>query len=596
MMTMNLGRLDIAAILSVTWAQAISGQTAGGTPLSAAQAVAALPGAPSIVAAAGLTRANERLLTLEEIGGIQDPARRLVIVGGLDGRAESAEAVLEALRWFKTDAPAMFRRTWTIAALPCADPQSCGIASPAAGRSAGGVQDFPSRAFPSQVFPPEGGFFNDETSPESRYSWRWVAFQAPDLVLEVRSGQTLSWEVSQRTGALRLDGPRPPRGTLAAAMSTGTPSGLAPVAAVRASTSVDDAPRMLRSVLEAATSLGPSPLHEALLTRIGRTPVEIATLLAHRYPASPGVSYIPAVAWSNTLRLAARLGDSGLGDAGLVEDVRDQMAPFLSGDTPTVTEPYRLTSLAGLFAFVDFSEPGRSEEALSLAIAGAQFMFSPSTEAILRSPTGWTDDMFMASSLLSRVGARTGDARYGATVGRLLTSYTENLQRPDGLFVHSAGGPHAWGRANGFALLGLTEALTFLPDDWAERPGVLDIYRRHAEALVRHQAPDGMWHQVVDEPGSYRELTVTSMTLVAMARGVRLGWLDDSYRSVIDRAWRGIATHIAEDGTIVDASTSTGAGETKQYYLDRTAMVGADERGGAMALWAAVEMDKLSRR
>ena len=581
MMTMNLGRLDIAAILTVIWAQAISGQTAGGTLLGAAQAVAALPGAPSIVVAAGLTRANERLLTLEEVGGIQDPARRLVIVGGLDGRAESAEAVLEALRWFKTDAPAMFRRTWAITALPCANPRSCGTASPATGRSAGGAQ----------VFPPEDGFYNDETSPESRYLWRWVAFQAPDLVLEVRSGQTVSWEVSQRSGALRLDGPRPPRGTLAAAMSTGAPSGLASVAAVRASTSVDDAPRMLRSVLEAATSLGPSPLHDALLARVGRTPVEIATLLAHRYPASPAVSYIPAVAWSNTLRLAARLGD-----AGLVENVRNQMAPFLSGETPTVTEPYRLTSLAGLFAFVDFSEPGQSERALSLAIAGAQFMFSPSTDAILRSPTGWTDDMFMASSLLSRVGARTGDARYGATVGRLLTSYTENLQRPDGLFIHSAGGPHAWGRANGFALLSLTEALTFLPDNWAERPGVLDIYRRHIEALVRHQAPDGMWHQVVDESGSYREQTVTSMTLVALARGVRLGWLDDSYRSVIDRAWRSIATHIAEDGTVVDASTSTGAGETKQYYLDRTAMFGADERGGAMALWAAVEMDELSRQ
>ncbi|MEC9241091.1 MAG: glycoside hydrolase family 88 protein, partial [Gemmatimonadota bacterium] len=212
------------------------------------------------------------------------------------------------------------------------------------------------------------------------------------------------------------------------------------------------------------------------------------------------------------------------------------------------------------------------------------------------SPTGWTDDMFMATSLLSRVGGRTGDARYGATVGRLLTSYAESLQRSDGLFVHSARGPHAWGRANGFAILGLTEALTFLPDDWADRARVLDIYRRHAEVLLRHQAPDGMWQQVVDEPGSYRELTVTSMTLVALARGVRLGWLDDSYRPVIDRAWRGVAAHVAEDGAVVDASTSTGAGETKQYYLDRTAVFGPDERGGAMALWAAVEIDELVRR
>jgi rhamnogalacturonyl hydrolase YesR len=141
----------------------------------------------------------------------------------------------------------------------------------------------------------------------------------------------------------------------------------------------------------------------------------------------------------------------------------------------------------------------------------------------------------------------------------------------------------------------MMEALTYLGTTWADRTQVLGIYRSHAETLARYQGPDGMWNQVVDEPGSYRELTVTSMTLVALARGIQIGALDDRYRSVIDRAWRGVATHIAEDGAVVDASTSTGAGETKQYYLDRTAVFGPDDRGGAMALWAAMELDALRR-
>jgi rhamnogalacturonyl hydrolase YesR len=300
------------------------------------------------------------------------------------------------------------------------------------------------------------------------------------------------------------------------------------------------------------------------------------------------MSYIPSVAWSNTLRLAARLDD-----AALVEKVRNQMAPFLSGETPTMAEPYRLTSLAGHFAFADFSEPGRDSRALVLAIAGAEFILPPSPGEIVRSPTGWTDDMFMASSVLARIGAGSGDARYGATVGRLLTSYAQRLQREDGLFIHATGGPHAWGRGNGFALLGPTEALTYLPEDWPERQRVLGNFRRHVEALVRHQAPDGMWRQVVDEPGSYREVTVTAMTIVAMARGVRLGWLDETYRPVIERAWRGLAAHIAIDGSLVDVCTGTGARETRQYYLDRAAISGPDDRGGAMALWAAMEMDEL---
>ena len=575
-MRTNLARLGLAAGMMIISAQAVSGQTTNDPLLGAVEAVAALPGVPSTVSAAGLTPAGQRILTLEQTHWVPAPVRRLVIVGGLDGTTESARAVLEALRWFKTEAPAEVQRAWSLTAVPCAYPEQCST-----GSATGSPADFPS----------EDGFYNDEAAPEPRYLWRWVAFQSPDLVLEVRSGRSLSWEISPSAAALSLDGPPPPDGTLAAALSVGTPSGLGPVGAVRASTSVDEAPQMLRSLLDAAASLRRSPLHDAILARISRTPLEIASVLADRYPASPAMSYISSVAWSNTLRLAARLDDDAL-----VEKVRNQMAPFLSGKTPTVTEPYRLTSLAGLFAFVDFSEPGQSDEALNLAIAGAEYMFPQSPETILRSPTGWTDDMFMASSLLSRIGAYTKDARYGTTVGRLLASYAESLQRSDGLFVHSVRGPHAWGRGNGFAILGLTEALAFLPDDWAERPQILDIYRRHAEALVRHQAPDGMWQQVVDEPGSYRELTVTSMTLVALARGVRLGWLDDSYRSVIDRAWLGVAAHVAEDGAVVDASTSTGAGPTKQYYLDRTAIFGPDDRGGAMALWAAMEMDELRRQ
>ena len=46
---------------------------------------------------------------------------------------------------------------------------------------------------------------------------------------------------------------------------------------------------------------------------------------------------------------------------------------------------------------------------------------------------------------------------------------------------------------------------------------------------------------------------------------------------------------------MVDASTSTGAEKSKQYYLNRTSIFGPDDRGGAMAWWAAIEIDELRR-
>ena len=211
--------------------------------------------------------------------------------------------------------------------------------------------------------------------------------------------------------------------------------------------------------------------------------------------------------------------------------------------------------------------------------------------------TGWTDDMFMAGAVLSRSGREPRNV-----LRRMLKMYANKLQRPDGLFVHAESGPHAWGRGNGFALLGVTEALTHLPESWeampeswATRPQVLEIYRRHIAALAKHQADDGSWRQVVDEPTSYRELTVTAMTTAALARGIARGWIDrKTYEPLMNRGWQAVAARVNADGTVKDVCSGTGAGPTKEYYLNRPVVNGADDRGGAMALLAAIEMANLS--
>ena len=87
------------------------------------------------------------------------------------------------------------------------------------------------------------------------------------------------------------------------------------------------------------------------------------------------------------------------------------------------------------------------------------------------------------------------------------------------------------------------------------------------KGLASWQAPDGMWREIIDRPGAYREETATAMILTAMARGVRLGWLDRSYTPAVDRAWRALAAHITEDGGLVDVCTGTGAGPTVALLL-----------------------------
>jgi rhamnogalacturonyl hydrolase YesR len=168
------------------------------------------------------------------------------------------------------------------------------------------------------------------------------------------------------------------------------------------------------------------------------------------------------------------------------------------------------------------------------------------------------------------------------------------LQQASGLFNHASDAPAAWGRGNGFAAFGLIEALTVMPADHPSRSKLLGIYRRQMEAVKAQQAPDGAWREIIDESGAYREETATAMLMTAMARGIRLGWLDRSYGPVVERAWRALAAHVADAGTLIDVCASTGGGTTKRYYFDRPAITGADDRGGAMALYAAMEMHALA--
>ena len=205
-----------------------------------------------------------------------------------------------------------------------------------------------------------------------------------------------------------------------------------------------------------------------------------------------------------------------------------------------------------------------------------------------------TEDMFMAGAMLGRAFSITGERRYLDILTRFLLD--GEIQQDDGLFRHCRSAPYFWGRGNGFAALGLTETLTYLPEDHPDRDAVLAMYRRLLEGMRNVQEPSGMYPEVLDFPGSYHEFTATCMAGYAMARGLRLGWLDESYRESLRMAWQGVSERVDDNGDVVDACISTGVQENLREYLHRPAVFGFDDRSGSMALWFAVEMERLSRR
>jgi hypothetical protein len=517
------------------------------------KALASLPGEPRSVSAAGVTRGETPLLTIENPSAF-DPAStrlRLVIIGGLDGDPRSAQAAIDAVRWMKREAPQQLRNRWIASALPMADPDGHAVAKPFR-------------------FPPVKGFYEDPEQPESRYVWRWVTYQAPDLVIEIRSDVSAGEAPDSLTAAIREGGP---------AGLGRTRATLLPASATH-----DQLAQALATANEAAR-LPRSGLHDAIAARVARPPIEIARLLAGRYPAAPAISYIPALAWINTLKLSTITGDQALRAKVLA-----QVQPWLAGEKSLLGDRIQMTTVAGTMVFADLAKADPANAAARrLATEGADAALEEKDGGVPRYGQGWTDDMFMTAAILARTGSMPDRGRDLDRAAQLLIAYAARLQQPDGIFNHATDGPAAWGRGNGFAAFGLMETLTALPAGHPSRAALLAIFARQMKGLASWQAPDGTWREIIDRPGAYREETATAMILTAMTRGMRLGWLDRSYAPVADRAWRALAAHIVEDGGLVDVCSGTGAGPTARYYFDRPAIEGADDRGGAMALVAAME-------
>jgi rhamnogalacturonyl hydrolase YesR len=104
-----------------------------------------------------------------------------------------------------------------------------------------------------------------------------------------------------------------------------------------------------------------------------------------------------------------------------------------------------------------------------------------------------------------------------------------------------------------------------------------------------------MWTQLLDFPGTYQEMSATCMIGYSMARGLRKGWLDQRFVSVLEKAWEGVNRRISNQGDLVDVCTGTGFQESREDYIYRAAEYGYDDRGGSMAIWFATEMERLQR-
>jgi unsaturated rhamnogalacturonyl hydrolase len=233
----------------------------------------------------------------------------------------------------------------------------------------------------------------------------------------------------------------------------------------------------------------------------------------------------------------------------------------------------------------------------------------------------WLDGLYMGEPFYAEYAKTFGeDTAFNDIARQFILMEIHSLDLKTGLMYHgydesrqqkwadktTGRSPHFWARAMGWYGMGLVDVLEIFPADHPKRNELVQILNRYAKAVSKVQdAKTGLWWDILDMPGrdkNYFEASASSMFVYAMAKGVRLGLLPQSYLAVAKKGYDGILkTFIKEENgqTNLHGTVSvSGLGGNPyrdgsfEYYMSEKVIVN-DAKGVGAFIQAANEMEML---
>ena len=224
-------------------------------------------------------------------------------------------------------------------------------------------------------------------------------------------------------------------------------------------------------------------------------------------------------------------------------------------------------------------------------------------------PRMQVDDLYMASPFLAEYGKLFSEQDdYRDAVIQATTMEKHTRDSVTGLYYHawyereymgndSGPTPYFWGRGVGWIAMALVDVLDFLPES-PDRDSVVKVFQRLAEGISNFQDDStGLWWQVLDKKdtiGNFPESSASCMFVYALAKGIRMGYIDESYWYVANKGFQGILDNFIienEDSTIT--ITNVCPGQSPGNTFDGYAQTPYED-GHAMGpfLMACVEIER----
>jgi unsaturated rhamnogalacturonyl hydrolase len=110
--------------------------------------------------------------------------------------------------------------------------------------------------------------------------------------------------------------------------------------------------------------------------------------------------------------------------------------------------------------------------------------------------------------------------------------------------------PEFWSRSMGWYIMALVDVLDYLPTNHPRRNELLQILNRLSVAIVKYQdAKSGVWWQVTNkayQKDNYLESSATAMFVFGLAKAVRLGYINETYLTAVNKGYNGMIKEFVE--------------------------------------------------
>jgi unsaturated rhamnogalacturonyl hydrolase len=237
----------------------------------------------------------------------------------------------------------------------------------------------------------------------------------------------------------------------------------------------------------------------------------------------------------------------------------------------------------------------------------------------------WLDGLYMGAPFYAEYSRMTGEiAAFDDIANQFIWMEQHARDEKTGLLYHgwdeskvqrwsdpvTGQSKEFWDRAMGWYMVGIVDVLDYFPENHPKRSELIAILNRTANAIAKVQDPKtGLWYQILDKgakEGNYLEASGAAMFMAAMAKGMRLGYLPDTFLPIVKKAMDGFTkTHIETDekGVTHLKNTCGGAGlggdpyrdGTYEYYIKEPTRYD-DLRGIGMFMQAAIELNLLEKQ